>query len=76
MGNKEDKIKAYLVELPFQEQSKKLESHYTSLVFPVIEEDYYNNNNLRKSIIDQYNHNLDFAVKMLKRDFDLDVTTG
>lgn len=65
----------YQIELPFYEQPKRLESHYTGLIFPVVKEDF-KNANLEKSIIDQYTRYLDFAVKMIKRDFDLDVSTG
>lgn len=70
-----DKLRAYQIELPFHEQSKRIDSHYTSLIFPVVKDDF-KDANLEKSIIDQYTRYLDFTVKMIKRDFDLDVSTG
>lgn len=70
-----DKLKAYQIELPFHEQSKRIDDHYTSLIFPVLKEDF-ENCNLRESIIDRYTRRLDFTIKMIERDFNLKISTG
>lgn len=68
-------LRAYKIELPFYEQPKKLESHYTSLIEPLLKEDYANEQ-AKQNLIALYRDTINLTIEAIKDEFEMEVTSG
>lgn len=75
MKLKTEKLLNYNPKLVFFAQDKKLASHFTSLISPLLDEDYADKDT-KTMLIDKYTQIFNITVKMIKRDFNLEVSTG
>lgn len=75
MNYKTEELLKYNPKLVFFAQDKKLASHFTSLISPLLDEDYADNDT-KIMLIDKYTQIFNITVKMIKRDFNLEVSTG
>lgn len=68
-------LRAYKIELPFYEQPKKLKGHYTSLIEPLLKEDYANEQ-AKQNLIDLYRDTINLTIEAIKDEFEMEVTSG
>lgn len=65
----------YHIELPFYEQPKRLESHYTSLIFPLLDSEY-TDAGIIDFVTSSYEETFDLTIKVIKDEFRMKITSG
>lgn len=75
MKLKTKKLMEYKPKLNFQEQSKRLTHHYTSLISPLLDEDVADPK-MKDLLITEYTDTLRYSLEILKDDYDVEITSG
>lgn len=75
MNYRTEELLTYKPQLPFCEQPKKLESHYTSLIKPMLET-YYTNDEYKLYLIGFYRKTIRYTLEAIEDEFKLKITSG
>lgn len=75
MDYRTEELLNYKTQLPFCEQPKKLESHYTSLIKPMLET-YYTNDEYKLYLIGFYRKTIRYTLEAIEDEFKLKITSG